>query len=209
MTRIVGRGRPLLLALAALGGLLVPAGCRSAAPPPPPPPAPPEVVEPVRVPEPPPPPPPTLVRVTGSTVNVRSESSAGAVIVGKVRKGEKLALLEERSEWYRVGLPGGREGWISARYARKEEPCLPDAAPQLLNAPPLAFDATGASRGRVVIQAHVAADGAVVSTKVIENSTGDAALAELATAEVKRIRFVAPVRDCRKVAFLYNYSRSF
>ena len=200
----------IALGLAVAASLLVAAGCRSAgpAPPPAPPPAP-EVVEPVRPPAPPPPPPPTTVRVTGSTLNVRSGPSGSAAVVAKVRKGDRLTLLEERADWFRVQLPAGNEGWVSARYARKQEPCLPDAAPQILDAPPLSIDTTGAGRGRVVVQAHVAPDGSVVSTKVIENSTGDAALAEQATAEVKRFRFAAPVRNCRKVAFLYNYSRSF
>lgn len=196
--------------LAAAASILAAAGCKTAepAPPPAPPPAP-EVVEPVRPPAPPPPLPPTTVRVTGSTLNVRGGPSGSAAVIAKVKKGERLTLLEESSDWYRVQLPAGKEGWVSARYARKEEPCLPDAAPQILDAPPLSIDTTGGGRGRVVVQAHVAADGSVVSTKVIENSTGDAALADQATAEVRRIRFVAPVRNCRKVAFLYNYSRSF
>ena len=130
-------------------------------------------------------------------------------MVGKVRKGERLTLLEERPDWFRVQLPSGSEGWVSSRYARKEEPCLPDAAPQLLDAPPLSLDTTGAGRGRVVVQAHVAADGSVVSTKLLENTTGDAALAGQADAEVRKIRFVPPVRNCKRVAFLYNYTRSF
>lgn len=209
MPSIAAPSRPAL-ALAALAALLGATACKSAAPPPPsaPPPAP-EIVEPVRPPEPPPPPPPTTLRVTGSTLNVRGGPSAGSAVVAKVRKGDRLTLLEEQPDWLRVALPSGKEGWVAARYVRKEEPCLPDAAPQILDAPPLAFDATAAGRGRVVVQAHVAADGSVVSTKVLENSTGDAALAEQATAEVKRIRFVAPVRNCRKVAFLYNYTRNF
>ena len=200
----------IALGLAAAASIVAAVGCKTAGPAPPPAPAPaPEVVEPVRPSEPPPPPPPTTVRVTGSTLNVRGGPSGSAAVVAKVKKGERLTLLEESSDWYRVQLPAGKEGWVSARYVRKEAPCLPDAAPQILDAPTLAIDTTGGGRGRVVIQAHVAADGSVVSTKVIENGTGDAALAEQATAEVKRFRFAAPVRNCRKVAFLYNYSRSF
>jgi TonB family protein len=200
----------IALGLGAVAALATAAGCRSAAPAPAPAPAaPPEVVEPVRPPEPPPPPPAVTVRVTGSTLNVRGGPSAGAAVVGKVRKGERLTLLEERPDWYRVQLPSGSEGWVSSRYALKEEPCLPDAAPQVLDAPPFSLDTTGAGRGRVVVQAHVAADGSVVSTKLLENSTGDAALAQQADAEVRKIRFVPPVRNCRKVAFLYNYTRSF
>jgi len=200
----------IALGLAAAASILASAGCKSAAPAPPPAPAPaPEVAEPVRPPAPPPPPPPVTVRVTGSTLNVRGGPSASAAVVARVKKGERLTLLEEKTDWLRVQLPAGKEGWVSARYVRKEEPCLPDAAPQILDAPPLSIDTIGGGRGRVVVQAHVAADGSIVSTKVIENSTGDAALAEQATAEVKRFRFAAPVRNCRKVAFLYNYSRSF
>jgi outer membrane biosynthesis protein TonB len=44
---------------------------------------------------------------------------------------------------------------------------------------------------------------------VLEHSTGDAALAEKATAAVKRVRFEAPMGNRRKVAFLYNCAQSF
>lgn len=158
---------------------------------------------------PPAPEPVPTVQVTASALNVRAEPSTKAPIVGTVTRGARLPLLEERGEWSRVEWRGGREGWVSARYTRRTEPCLPDAAPQILDAPPLAFGAEGEGRGRVVVQAHVGADGAIVSTKVLENTTGDAALEAQAVDEVRRIRFVPPVRDCRKVAFLYNYARDF
>lgn len=195
-------------ALAAAVLLVV--ACRTAAPPAPAPsPPPPVVQEPIPPPLAPAPEPVPTVRVTASSLNVRGEPSAKAPILGRVQSGDRLTLLEERGEWYRVEWSAGREGWVSARYARKDAPCLPDAAPQILDAPPLPLGADAGARGRVVVQAHVGADGSIVSTKVIENSTGDAALETQAIDEVRRIRFVPPVRDCRKVAFLYNYTRSF
>ena len=58
----------------------------------------------------------------------------------------------------------------------------------------------------VVIEAGVDAKGNVLSTRVVSNSTGDAALTEQ---ELRQAKFAPPVRNCAAKAFVYTYKRAF
>lgn len=46
-------------------------------------------------------------------VNVRSLPGQDSPVIGKVTYGQKLKIIEEQSNWYRVELPDGRSGWIA------------------------------------------------------------------------------------------------
>lgn len=52
-------------------------------------------------------------------LNVRAAASLSAAIITKVNPGDKLDLLEEKPSWYHIKLPDGKDGWISAQYAKK------------------------------------------------------------------------------------------
>lgn len=52
-------------------------------------------------------------------LRVRQTPSTGGVEITRVSPGEKFALLEERSGWYKIKLSDGKEGWVSAQYAKK------------------------------------------------------------------------------------------
>lgn len=52
-------------------------------------------------------------------LNVRSEASLSASIISKITPGEKFLLLEEKTSWYHIKLPDGKDGWISSQYAKK------------------------------------------------------------------------------------------
>jgi TonB family protein len=187
--------------------LAVAPACRSVPPPPPSPPpvaaaptAPLEENEPATL---------FTVRVTASRLNVRRGPSTGTAVVAKVKRGTTLGVVAEQPGWVEVHLADGGNGWLAARYVDRQEPCEPDRAlPEVLDAPPLSFSEDG-PHGTVVIEAHVGADGTVVSTRVAENSTGSAELEERAEAELARMKFLAPVRHCRRVPFIYEYRRSY
>ena len=198
---------PVLVALPL--ALVALAACRSAAPPAPPEPEPPPViVETTPAPAPAPPPAP-VVKVTGSSLNVRREPSTRAAVVGKAKRGERLEVLAEQGDWMHVRQTGGSEGWVAARYVARDEPCLPDkATAEVIDTPILSF-VEGAPRGTVTVEGEVDAAGKVVKTTVMANSTGSDAAAIVAASELERMRFSPPVRRCRPVRFIYVYSRSF
>ena len=189
---------------AALALFVLATACRTA--PPPPPPAPPPAAPPVEA---APAPPPEMVRVTGSTLNVRRDPATGAPVVARVKRGERLAVVAREGGWVRVRLAGGTEGWASAKYLRNEAPCPTDKAnAELLSDVPLSFS-EGPSLGKVVIEASVDAGGRVAATKVVTDTTGIPELVQRAEAEVRALLFSPPVRDCRPVPFLYTYTRNF
>ena len=66
---------------------------------------------------PPPPPPPRSVQprtqVIWAYVNFREGPGTNYKIIGQVKKGDSLEVLEENGGWLHSRLEGGREGWIS------------------------------------------------------------------------------------------------
>ena len=78
------------------------------------PPSPPPVVETPRTSS-PPAPARTLpkTQVAWAMVNLREGPGMKYDVVGKVKKGTSLAILEEKEGWYHVRLESGKEAWIS------------------------------------------------------------------------------------------------
>jgi uncharacterized protein YgiM (DUF1202 family) len=198
--------------------LVILAACASAPPPPAPPPA--------AVPPPPPPAAPSaigVVRVVTNTLNVRSAPSLDGEILTQVKKGERLAMLEDGESWIRIRLDDGTTGWVSrslitvdgekvAKAAKKprKSSCPPDSDFTFAKSPTPSFsEAATAKHGLVVVEAYVNVKGDVTSTKIVSNTTGDESLAFLAQREMKESKFVAPVRNCVTREFIFTYRRSF
>ena len=149
------------------------------------------------------------VTVTARSLNVRSAPGTDAAVVGKARRGDRLEVVGERGEWLEVRAAATSAGWVHRRYVRREAPCPADrAGGEVLESPPLSFS-DFSSHGTVVVEAEVSAAGEVTGTRVTRNDTGDEALAELATREVRQMRFAPPVRRCVAVPFVYVYTRTF
>jgi TonB family protein len=199
------RRPPDRLTLLALCGaaLAVLAACRATAPPAPQP-APPALVPEAAVPA----PEPVTVSVTARSLNVRSAPGTDAAIVGRARRGDRLEVVGERGEWLEVRGAASLAGWVHGRYVRRDAPCPPDRAGEVLESPPLSFSEISV-HGTVVVEADVSAVGEVTGTRVVRNDTGDPALAELAVHEVRQMRFAPPVRRCIALPFVYVYSRTF
>lgn len=53
-------------------------------------------------------------------LRVRASASTGASQIGQVNTGDVLTLLEERPGWFKVRLVNGKEGYISAEFAKKK-----------------------------------------------------------------------------------------
>ncbi|WP_243386211.1 SH3 domain-containing protein [Bacillus kexueae] len=54
--------------------------------------------------------------VTASSLNVRSEGSLNGKVVGAVKKGTKLTILQEVNDWYEIKLDGNKTGWVASWY---------------------------------------------------------------------------------------------
>jgi SH3-like domain-containing protein len=147
--------------------------------------------------------------VASRVLNLREEPSAKSAALGQLKKGDKVLLVEERGGWARIKLSDTRVGWVDARYVRKgDAPCLADRPFSVASEPPFRMSADG-PHGRVVVEGEVGADGAVKKTRVVSNTSGNADLAARAEGELRQMKFVAPIRNCRAQPFFYTYGRSF
>jgi len=157
------------------------------------------------------------VKVSASTLNVRSEASTSAAVIAHARRGERLAVLADNGEWLRVRTGGGEVGWVAAQHvsregataaARTRRGCQPDGDYRFVLEPKPSFSDSSA-HGIVTVEANVDTRGVVTSTKVVANTTGDPALGILTEHEIAAAKFAPPVRNCLAKAFIFTYRRSF
>jgi TonB family protein len=157
------------------------------------------------------------VRVTSATLNVRREPVTTGEVLAQVKKGERLALLANRGDWSNVRLTDGTTGWVSSKLVANDAPAAAkprrggcaDSDFRFIRAPLPSFNDNQTAHGIVTVDATVDTRGVVTSTKVVSNTTGDAALAALAEKEIRNAKFAPPMRNCAAKAFIYTYKRSF
>lgn len=53
-------------------------------------------------------------------LRVRKSNSVDSEQIGTVNPGDKLELLDEMDDWYKIKLEDGKIGWVSSAYATKE-----------------------------------------------------------------------------------------
>ncbi|MGM0844122.1 MAG: SH3 domain-containing protein [Bacillota bacterium] len=58
-------------------------------------------------------------KVTIHSLNVRDNANLTGAIIGSVKQGEIFEILEERSNWYKLSLKGGKTGWAAGWYIEK------------------------------------------------------------------------------------------
>lgn len=156
--------------------------------------------------------------VAATALNVRADPSVDGEILTTLRRNDALTLLEERNGWYSIRLASGQTGWVSAQYvsrgdapvrrATRKGGCPPDADFAFEKSPVPSFSDRG-SHGMVIVEANVNTSGEVTGTRVVSNTTGDTALGALAEREIRSAKFIAPVRNCVRRAFIFTYKRAF
>jgi hypothetical protein len=52
-------------------------------------------------------------------LNIRAKPSSNARVIGKVKKGAIVRLIEETSDWYHIAYATGKTGWISRKYSKE------------------------------------------------------------------------------------------
>jgi N-acetylmuramoyl-L-alanine amidase len=71
-----------------------------------------------------PPPPLRVTKVVWDSVNLREGPGTTYKVIGKVKKGTSLAILEAKEDWLHVRLEDGSEAWVS-RLATSDTPKPP------------------------------------------------------------------------------------
>lgn len=54
-------------------------------------------------------------------LRVRETSSSVAKEIGRVYPGESYPMVEEKTDWYKIDLGNGKNGWIASSYGEKNE----------------------------------------------------------------------------------------
>ena len=136
-----------------------------------------------------------------------AEPSTSSPVVATLSSGEQLFLIQRTTDWFRVRADSGVIGFIQP--SALVEPCTTDRAePRILEAPLFAFKENRA-HGSVVIEAELDANARILNTRVLENSLGDPAFEQEALADLQRIRFLPPTKDCKPRPFFYTFTRQF
>lgn len=137
-----------------------------------------------------------------------AEPSTSSPVVATLSSGEQLSLIERTPEWLQVRADSGVIGFIQPS-ALVEPTCTTDRAePRILETPVFAFKG-GGSRGSVVIEAELDANARILNSRVLENTLGDPALEQEALADLQRVRFLPPTKDCKPRPFFYTFTRQF
>jgi len=62
-----------------------------------------------------------MTQILWSSVNLREGPGINYKVIGNVKKGTSLAILEEKGNWFHVRLENGSEAWVS-KLATSEAP---------------------------------------------------------------------------------------
>jgi TonB family protein len=137
-----------------------------------------------------------------------AEPSTSSPVVATLSSGEQLSVIQRRTDWLQVGADSGVIGFIQTS-ALVAPTCTTDRAePRILETPVFAFKEKG-SHGNVVIEAEFDANAQILNTRVVENLSGDPALEREALADLQRIRFLPPTKNCKPRPFFYTFTRQF
>jgi hypothetical protein len=125
------------------------------------------------------------------SINIRLAPDTAAEIVGRLRQGASLPLVNVLDGWYEVQLEGGATGFVSADWARvvaaRSDKESPEAAPDI-HTEGAVTEAVQARQGA----AAVAPDAATAKPVEVEGLVEDAGEAVAATEEVEEIAGVPP-----------------
>lgn len=136
---------------------------------------------------------------------VREQANDTAAIITTYSNGEAVSVLSEKGEWVEVRT-GSSAGWAkksdlttAAGKADAEENPQPK-----FRVMPLPVSAPSA-KGEIYIEADVNTDGDVVSTRIITNTTGSAALGSQNENALKRAKFYPSVVKGERRRVLYYH----
>jgi TonB family protein len=137
-----------------------------------------------------------------------AEPSTSSPVVATLSSGEQLSLIQRGTDWLQVGAASGVIGFIQPS-ALVAPTCTTDRAePRIVETPVFTFKEKG-SHGNVVIEAEFDANAQILNIRVVENLSGDPALEQEAVAELQRIRFLPPTKNCKPRPFFYTFTRQF
>lgn len=149
-----------------------------------------------------------VLTVRSAEVSLLSVPERDGVVVERVRTGDRLLLIERQPEWLLVASPSMVQGWVQPSSLVPSICTENRSEPLIIEQPPLRF------RGRrvdetVVVEGEYTAEGKLIGTRVLSNSTGDPEIERLALEDLAALKFLPPTVECRPRRFFYTLSRQF
>ncbi|MCC6758741.1 MAG: SH3 domain-containing protein [Candidatus Omnitrophica bacterium] len=71
--------------------------------------------------------------VTGNRLNIRAGALVNAAIIGQLKKGDLIRLVEKKNDWYRIEPPDQSFGWVLNEFLEKTSQDIP--SPRVVQAP--------------------------------------------------------------------------
>jgi len=142
-------------------------------------------------------------------LQVREQASDSAPVLSTYQNGEAISVLAEKGEWVEV-RSGDGSGWAEAAdltdAAGKD---AADANPEpKFKVVPMPVSAPSA-RGAIYIRAKVNTDGEITSTEILENTTGNTALAEQNASALENAKFHPMIVKGERRQFEYFHRVSY
>jgi Bacterial SH3 domain/Gram-negative bacterial TonB protein C-terminal len=141
--------------------------------------------------------------VTAPEMRVHAQQGDSSPIVITYQNGESVAILSRQGDWVEVRT-GDRSGWghsgdLGTGEEAKEQNANPQVRFRLFPAPVTNTTA----HGDIYFQADINTDGDVVAVHVLENSTGNDALAAQNAAALRAAKFYPIVKNGERKPFQY------
>ena len=136
---------------------------------------------------------------------VRQQPNDSAPVIATYLNGEAISVLAQKGEWAEV-RSGASSGWarmsdLTTAQAKATQEETPTPKFRVM---PMPVSAPGA-HGEIYIEADVNSDGEVLSTRILENTTGNAALAEQNARALRNGKFYPIVVKGERKPFKYYH----
>jgi hypothetical protein len=143
--------------------------------------------------------------VGGAEMPVHQRADDKSIVVTRYKAGESVPVLAKKGDWAEVRTAMG-SGWVHQKElvgAEEVQQAQKNPNAKFMH-PPSPVTAPSA-HGTIYIEADVNTDGDVISTNLIENSTGSPDLAEKNIAALKRSKFYPILIHGERKPFQYYY----
>ena len=136
---------------------------------------------------------------------VREQPNDTAAVIATYSNGEAISVLAEKGDWVEVRT-GDRAGWaklaeLTDAEGKEKAENNPDPKFRVIPMPVSA----PSSRGEIYIEAEVNSDGEITATRILENTTGNAALAEQNARALQNGKFYPIVVKGERKKFKYYH----
>lgn len=146
-----------------------------------------------------------IAYVTGPELRVHAQMNDASPVIVKYENGESVSIMSKKGDWVEV-RSGDRTGWahngdLGTGAQAKEQQDNPSPRFRRFPSPV----SSPSSHGDLYFEAGVNTDGDVVAVKIIDNTTGNPALAAQNAAALQAAKFYPIVKNGERKPFQYYH----